>query len=118
MIAVCGCSKQTTTCGELPKVINTDHHQKPACAGCIGLRSRPKPPTFVEHSNSRRPQLPTLGPFLWIRTQKKSLHGRGCRFQCREAGDYVSDLAERRLSRTDRPHERVLKLRCDRDAAR
>jgi hypothetical protein len=37
--------------------------QKPACAGCIGLRSRPKSPTFVEHSNSRRPQLPTLGPF-------------------------------------------------------
>jgi hypothetical protein len=44
MIAVCGCSKQTTGCGELPKVINTDHHQKPACAGCIGLRLRPRPP--------------------------------------------------------------------------
>src|ERR1700675_267415 len=27
---------------------------------------------------------------------KKSLHGRGWRFQCREAGDYVSNLAVRR----------------------
>src|SRR5450631_560729 len=60
-IAVCGCSKQTTTCGELPKVINTDHHQKPACAGCIGLRSRPRPLAVVEHSKSRRPQLPRVG---------------------------------------------------------
>jgi hypothetical protein len=31
-------------------VINTDHHQKPACAGCIGLRSRPRPHAVVEHS--------------------------------------------------------------------
>jgi hypothetical protein len=60
-IAVCGCSKQTTTCGELPKVINTDHHQKPACAGCIGLRLRPRPHAVVEHSKSRRPQLPRVG---------------------------------------------------------
>jgi hypothetical protein len=60
-IAVCGCSKQTTTCGELPKVINTDHHQKPACAGCIGLSLRPRPHAVVEHSKSRRPQLPRVG---------------------------------------------------------
>jgi hypothetical protein len=60
-IAVCRCSKQTTSCGELPKVINTDHHQKPACAGCIGLRLRPRPHAVVEHSKSRRPQLPRAG---------------------------------------------------------
>jgi hypothetical protein len=60
-IAVCGCSKQTTTSGELPKVINTDHHQKPACAGCIRLSLRPRPHAVVEHSKSRRPQLPRVG---------------------------------------------------------
>jgi hypothetical protein len=60
-IAVCGCSKQTTTCGELPKVINTDHHQKPACAGCIRLSLRPRPHAVVKHSKSRRPQLPRVG---------------------------------------------------------
>jgi hypothetical protein len=87
MIAVCGCSKQTTTCGELPKVINTDHHQKPACAGCIGLRLRPRPHAVVEHSKSRRPQLPRVGAFFLDTDAKKSLHGRGWRFQCREAGD-------------------------------
>jgi hypothetical protein len=70
MIAVCGCSKQTTTCGELPKVINTDHHQKPACAGCIGLRLRPRPHAVVEHSKSRRPQLPRVGAVSLDRTQK------------------------------------------------
>jgi hypothetical protein len=96
MIAVCECSKQTTSCGELPKVINTDHHQKPACAGCIGLRSRPRPHAVVEHSKSRRPQLPRVGAVSLDTDAKKSLHGRGWRFQCREAGDYVSNLAVRR----------------------
>jgi hypothetical protein len=33
--------------------------------------------------------------------RKKIPARKGCRFQCREAGDYVSDLAERRW--TDRP---------------
>src|SRR5580693_3523550 len=67
-IAVCGCSKQNTSCGELPKVINTDHHQKQACAGCIRLRSRPRPHAVVEHSKitTASASTPALGPFLLI----------------------------------------------------
>jgi hypothetical protein len=61
-----GCSKQTTSCGKLPQVFNTDHHQKPACAGCIGLRSRPRPHAVVEPSKitTASASTPALGPFV------------------------------------------------------
>src|ERR1700730_8443967 len=76
-IAVCGCSKQTTTCGELPKVINTDHHQKPACAGCIGLRLHPRPPP----RGCRAQQITTASASpSWGRcfgVESKNLHGTG-----------------------------------------
>jgi hypothetical protein len=82
MIAVCGRSKQTTTCGELPKVINTDHHQKPACAGCIGLRLRPRPHAVVEHSKSRRPQLPRVGAVSLISAYGPKFWSRGDDSDC------------------------------------
>jgi hypothetical protein len=74
-IAVCGCSKQTTTCGELPKVINTDHHQKPACAGCIGLRSRPRPSRLSSTANHDGLSFPELGPLLWCGIKKPARNG-------------------------------------------
>jgi hypothetical protein len=49
-------------------VINTDHHQKPACAGCIGLRSRPRPHAVVEHSKiTTASASPCWGRFFDIR---------------------------------------------------
>jgi hypothetical protein len=57
------------------------------------VRSHQRPHAVVEHSKSRRPQLAlALGPLLWCRL-KKSLHGTGWCFQCREVGDYASNLA-------------------------
>ena len=70
MIAVCGSSKRTTSCGKPPRVFNTDQHYRPACAVFIWLRSRPRPLAVAEHSKPKRPQHPHAGAVSSIRTQK------------------------------------------------
>jgi hypothetical protein len=73
MIAVCGSSKRTTSCGKPPEVFNTDQHYRPACAVSIWLRSRPRPLAVVEHSKTQRPQHsppPALGPLPWCGLKK------------------------------------------------
>ena len=75
MIAVCGSSKRTTSCGKPPQVFNTDQHYRPACAVSIWLRSRPRPLAVVEHSKTQRPQHsppPALGPLPWCGLKKIS----------------------------------------------
>ena len=75
MIAVCGSSKRTTSCGKPPRVFNTDQHYRPACAVFIWLRSRPRPLAVVEHSKTQRPQHsppPALGPLSWCGLKKIS----------------------------------------------
>ena len=75
MIAVCGSSKRTTSCGKPPQVFNTDQHYRPACAVFIWLRSRPRPLAVVEHSKTQRPQHsppPALGPLPWCGLKKIS----------------------------------------------
>ena len=86
MIAVCGSSKRTTSCGKPPQVFNTDQHYRPACAVSIWLRSRPRPLAVVEHSKTQRPQHsppPALGPLPWCGLKKISAR-KGWRLQCRE----------------------------------
>jgi len=75
MIAVCGSSKRTTSCGKPPRVFNTDQHYRPACAVFIWLRSRPRPLAVVEYSKTQRPQHsppPALGPLPWCGLKKIS----------------------------------------------
>jgi hypothetical protein len=50
------------SCGPA-KVINTDHHEEPACVGYLALRSRPKP-RLSSTANPNGLSTPMLGPFL------------------------------------------------------
>jgi len=80
MIAVCGSSKRTTSCGKPPRVFNTDQHYRPACAVSIWLRSRPRPLAVVEHSKTQRPQHsppPALGPLSWCGLKNLCTEGSG-----------------------------------------
>jgi hypothetical protein len=54
---------------ELPKVINTDHHQKPVCAGSIGLRSRPKLPPLSSTATPDGLSSPRWGRFFDSRSR-------------------------------------------------
>jgi len=104
MIAVCGSSKRTTSCGKPPRVFNTDQHYRPACAVFIWLRSRPRPSRLsstAKHKGPSTRRRPRWGRFLGA-DSRKSLHGRGWCFQlerslggikCAQSSDVAGGLS-------------------------